>query len=204
MLPSPAVLEQRDAEAGLSWERRDRFGDRYARTLADVAPPLPGRLAAGPRARASTSASGGSGPTISPTARPASARGSIDVVQTVLRPGLKRGMTDASQGRVGWRVLLGYGALALPLAALNLPLYVYLPTFYSAELGLDLAARGWVVLLLARLFDTVIDPLMGELSDRLATPLGHRRPWLILATPLLLYASWKLFMPGCDRGRSTC
>lgn len=103
-------------------------------------------------------------------------------------------MADASSGCVGWRELLGYGALALPLAALNLPLYVYLPTFYSAELGLDLAAVGGV-LLLARLFDTVIDPLMGELSDRLATPLGHRRPWLILATPLLLYASWKLFVP---------
>ena len=39
------------------------------------------------------------------------------------------------------------------LAALNLPLYVYLPTFYSAELGLDLAGVGGV-LLLARLFDT--------------------------------------------------
>ena len=103
-------------------------------------------------------------------------------------------MADASPGRIGWRVLLGYGTLALPLAALNLPLYVYLPTFYSAELGLNLAAVGGV-LLLARLFDTVIDPLMGELSDRLATPLGHRRPWLILATPLLLYASWKLFVP---------
>ncbi len=100
----------------------------------------------------------------------------------------------AADGPLSWRTLLGYGGLALPLAALNLPLYVYLPTFYSAELGLDLAAVGGV-LLLARLFDTVIDPMMGELSDRLTTPFGQRRPWLVLATPLLLFASWKLFVP---------
>jgi GPH family glycoside/pentoside/hexuronide:cation symporter len=98
-------------------------------------------------------------------------------------------------GRLSWRVLLGYGGLALPVAALNLPLYVYLPTFYSAELGLDLAVVG-SVLLLARLLDTVIDPVMGELSDRLRTPFGQRRPWLALATPLLLFASWKLFVPA--------
>src|SRR5688572_3571348 len=96
-------------------------------------------------------------------------------------------------------MLLGYGGLALPLAALNLPLYVYLPTFYSAELGLDLAAVGGV-LLLARLFDTVIDPLMGEFSDRVSTPFGQRRPWLVLATPLLLLASWMLFVPPAGAG----
>ena len=48
-------------------------------------------------------------------------------------------MPEASERQLGWRTLAGYGALALPLAALNLPLYVYLPTFYSAGLGLDLA-----------------------------------------------------------------
>ena len=103
----------------------------------------------------------------------------------------------AADGSLSWRTLLGYGGLALPLAALNLPLYVYLPTFYSAELGLDLATVGGV-LLLARLFDTVIDPLMGELGDRVTTPFGQRRPWLVLATPLLLFASWKLFVPQVE------
>ena len=103
----------------------------------------------------------------------------------------------AADGSLSWRTLLGYGGLALPLAALNLPLYVFLPTFYSAELGLDLATVGGV-LLLARLFDTVIDPLMGEFGDRVTTPFGQRRPWLVLATPLLLFASWKLFVPQVE------
>lgn len=102
---------------------------------------------------------------------------------------------DAFAVNVRWPVLLGYGALALPLAALNLPLYVFLPTFYSAGLGIDLAAVG-AVLLLARALDAVLDPLMGDLFDRVATPLGQRRPWLILGTPVLLLASWQLFMPA--------
>ena len=34
-----------------------------------------------------------------------------------------------------------YGLPGLPLAALGLPLYIYLPTFYAEQLGLGLAAR---------------------------------------------------------------
>lgn len=110
------------------------------------------------------------------------------------------GRKDGTQeDRLSRGTLLAYGAFALPLAALNLPLYVYLPTFYSAEVGLDLATIG-LVLLAARLFDVVIDPVMGELGDRWRTPWGHRRPWLVLGAPLLLIASWQLFLPpaGAD------
>lgn len=93
--------------------------------------------------------------------------------------------------------LLAYGALGLPLAALNLPLYVYLPAFYARETGIGLATVGGV-LLVARVLDTVTDPLIGELSDRLPTRFGRRRPWLVAALPLLLLATWMLFLP--ERG----
>ncbi len=88
-----------------------------------------------------------------------------------------------------------YGGLAVPLAALNLPLYVYLPTFYAEHLGLGLASVG-AVLLLARVIDTFTDPLLGELSDRTKGRYGQRRPWLALAAPLLLFSSYMLFVPG--------
>lgn len=91
-------------------------------------------------------------------------------------------------------MLLAYGALGLPLAALNLPLYVYLPAFYAEEMGVGLATVG-VVLLVARGLDTVTDPLIGELSDRLRSRFGRRRPWLVGALPLLLVATWMLFLP---------
>jgi glycoside/pentoside/hexuronide:cation symporter, GPH family len=95
--------------------------------------------------------------------------------------------------------LLAYGALGFPLAALNLPLYVYLPAFYAEEIGIGLATVG-TVLLIARVLDTMTDPLIGELSDRLPTRIGRRRPWLVAALPLLLLATWMLFLPRSDVG----
>jgi len=86
-----------------------------------------------------------------------------------------------------------YGLPGLPLAALGLPLYIYLPTFYAEQLGLGLAAVG-TALLIARVSDVITDPLIGLLSDWL--PLPSRRKWLMaIATPLLIMAIWALFMP---------
>ncbi len=98
-----------------------------------------------------------------------------------------------------WSRLLAYGGLALPLAALNLPLYVYLPTFYSTERGVDLARVGFI-LLVARTFDVVTDPLIGELGDRTRSRFGQRRPWVVAALPLLLLATWQLFVPDPAAG----
>ena len=59
-----------------------------------------------------------------------------------------------------------YGLLGLPLAFVALPLYVILPNYYAREFGVPLATLG-AILLGARLFDAVIDPFLGRLSDRL-------------------------------------
>jgi len=91
--------------------------------------------------------------------------------------------------------LVAYGLLGFPLAALNLPLYVYLPPFYAQDLGLGLGAVG-AVLFAARLLDVITDPLIGEASDRLPTRFGRRRPWLVAACPVLVVSSWMLFVPG--------
>ncbi len=95
------------------------------------------------------------------------------------------------------RTLLVYGVLALPLAALNLPLYVFLPTFWASEVGLGVTAVG-AALLAARLLDTVTDPLIGEWSDRTRSRLGRRRPWVIAGTPLVALGAWALFHPADD------
>jgi Na+/melibiose symporter-like transporter len=97
--------------------------------------------------------------------------------------------------RLSGKLLLAYGAVGFPLAALNLPLYVYLPAFYAGQVGLGLATVG-LMLFAARLLDTLSDPLIGELSDRRPSRFGRRRPWLVAACPLLLIGSWMLFVPG--------
>ncbi|NNG05260.1 MAG: MFS transporter [Inquilinus sp.] len=96
-------------------------------------------------------------------------------------------------------VLLAYGAPALPLAALSLPAYILLPSFYAAEIGLGFASVGFV-LLVARIWDVVTDPLVGQLSDRLDTRFGRRRPWLVAGAPLVMTAVWFLFVPGHGAG----
>jgi Na+/melibiose symporter-like transporter len=91
-----------------------------------------------------------------------------------------------------------YGLPGLPLAALGLPLYIYLPTFYAEQSGLGLAVVG-TVLLIARVTDVITDPLIGLLSDWL--PLSSRRKWLMaIATPLLIVAIWALFIPPAGSG----
>lgn len=95
--------------------------------------------------------------------------------------------------------LAGYAAPALPLAMLTLPVYVVLPPHYAGTLGLGLGTVG-AVLLLARLWDAVSDPLVGFLSDRIPTPFGRRRPWIALGLPVTLLGVWQLMLPpeGAD------
>ncbi|MBC7444001.1 MAG: MFS transporter [Polaromonas sp.] len=72
----------------------------------------------------------------------------------------------STTGAFSTRSGLAYGLLGLPLAFVALPLYVILPNHYAREFGMPLATLG-AILLAARLFDALIDPLLGRLSDRL-------------------------------------
>jgi hypothetical protein len=62
--------------------------------------------------------------------------------------------------------LLSYGLLGLPLAFVAMPLYVHLPHVYATQHGMALSTLG-SLLLLARLFDALTDPVLGRWSDSL-------------------------------------
>lgn len=96
------------------------------------------------------------------------------------------------------KTLFLYGLPALPLAALVLPVYVFLHPHYAA-LGVPLGVLG-TVLLLARLWDAVTDPLVGWLSDRFQTPIGRRKPWMLAGLPLVLAGTWFLLVPPAGAG----
>jgi GPH family glycoside/pentoside/hexuronide:cation symporter len=104
---------------------------------------------------------------------------------------------DNGKSAPSWRKLAAYASPSLPLAALGLPLVVHLPSHYAQDLGVSLGAVS-LAFMLVRLVDIFFDPLLGWLMDRTRTPLGRFRPWLIAATPLLMLASYMLFMakPG--------
>lgn len=59
---------------------------------------------------------------------------------------------------------LTYGILAIPLAFLGLPLYIYLPNFYVNEFALNIALVGGAMFV-SRLLDMFADPFIGRLSD---------------------------------------
>lgn len=91
--------------------------------------------------------------------------------------------------------LVAYGLPGLPLAALGLPLYIYLPNYYAEQLGLGLATVGGI-LLAARLFDMVSDPLAGVISDAWKLNPYRRKSMMVAGVPLLLLGSWYLLIPG--------
>lgn len=93
---------------------------------------------------------------------------------------------SGKKNRLPTRVLLGYGAPALMLAAMSITFYIYLPKYYVDQLGFRLGALG-VVILASRLWDAVTDPAVGWLSDRTRTRWGRRRPWILgAAVPLAI------------------
>ncbi len=92
-----------------------------------------------------------------------------------------------------WELVV-YGFLTLPLAVTGLPLAIYIAPFYASEVGLPLTTVG-VVIMLARVADVVVDPMIGILSDRRTTRWGRRRPWILAGMAVMMVGTWRLFVP---------
>tara|TARA_Y100000385_G_scaffold44510_1_gene41251 strand:+ start:2042 stop:3649 length:1608 start_codon:yes stop_codon:yes gene_type:complete len=106
---------------------------------------------------------------------------------------------DAERPPLTKWILGSYGAPATPLAMVGLPMAVFLPAVYadSEGFGLGLAFVG-IVLVLARLFDGVTDPVVGLLSDRVRTRWGRRKPFILLGTPIYILGICMLFIPPIE------
>ena len=100
--------------------------------------------------------------------------------------------------RSSW-TLAAFASPNIPIAALGLPLVVYLPEFYVNTIGLSLAAVG-AAFLLVRVIDIALDPFLGGLMDRTRTKLGRFRPWLLAGMPVVGIGALALFMgqPGAS------
>ena len=85
---------------------------------------------------------------------------------------------DAAAGGITWKVM----SIAFPLFCTNV-------------FGLTVADTA-TLMLIARMFDVVTDPLMGSLADRTQSRWGTYRPWLILgAIPFGLIFALLLYTP---------
>ncbi len=85
---------------------------------------------------------------------------------------------DAAAGGITWKVM----SIAFPL-------------FFTNVFGLTVADTA-TLMLIARMFDVVTDPLMGSLADRTQSRWGTYRPWLIYgAIPFGLIFAMLLYTP---------
>ncbi len=87
-----------------------------------------------------------------------------------------------------------YPLIAMPLAILGLPLYIYLPTYYAVDLDLNITLVG-VVLFLARLIDVISDPLVGFLSDKSQRILNSKKPIMFLGFLIASLSFYALINP---------
>ena len=92
-------------------------------------------------------------------------------------------------------ILLSYASLAVPLSALGLPLTVYLPPFYESSVGFSVGTVG-IIFMAARFWDIFTDPVMGIVVDRFPSRWGKRKHWIVVGIPILMLASWYVFIPG--------
>lgn len=88
--------------------------------------------------------------------------------------------------------IFAYGAFAFPLAFTSLPIYIHAPEFYATEYGVSLASLG-VILLIMRLIDAVIDPMIGGVIDRMG---GRYQRLSLTAMVLFVVSFYALFHPA--------
>ncbi|MCF0202971.1 MAG: MFS transporter [Bacteroidaceae bacterium] len=88
---------------------------------------------------------------------------------------------DAAAGGITWKIM----SIAFPF-------------FFTNVFGLSLSDTA-ALMLIARMFDVVTDPLMGTLADRTQSRFGTYRPWLIFgAIPYGLVFALLFFTPDFD------
>ncbi|MFN7176994.1 MAG: MFS transporter [Thermaurantiacus sp.] len=104
---------------------------------------------------------------------------------------------EARPQRVRLPTLVAWCSPGLPVAALGLPLVVYLPPHYAGTLGLPLATVG-LLFALVRILDIPLDPLFGTLMDNTRSRFGQFRPWIVAGGAFLVAGVSLLFFaaPG--------
>ena len=92
----------------------------------------------------------------------------------------------------GWEIA-AFASPAAPLLALTLPTVIFLPPYFETHLGLAGPAVA-AIFFGARMFDIVLDPLLGSWQDRTVTRWGRRRIWLAGACVPLMALIWLVFI----------
>jgi glycoside/pentoside/hexuronide:cation symporter, GPH family len=103
-------------------------------------------------------------------------------------------MSSSDSHKVPFFKKLAYALPAYALAIIGIPVYVYIPKFYTDVVGVNVIFLGYI-LFSVRIFDAVTDPVIGYLSDRTRTRFGRRRPYIAVGSLLTAFMMILLFNP---------
>ena len=103
-------------------------------------------------------------------------------------------MNDHTESMVPALTKIAYSVPAFSLAVVGIPVYVYIPKFYTDVVGVNIILIGHI-LLTVRIFDALTDPILGYLSDRTRTRMGRRRPYIGWGSLFVALAMYFLFNP---------
>lgn len=93
--------------------------------------------------------------------------------------------------------LINYGLLGWALGAVAVPIYIQVPYLYSRVLEVPSAWVG-AILLLSRLLDAVLDPLIGLWVDKRSSKTNRYAFPVALSFPFLLCGMYGVFFPFGD------
>lgn len=88
--------------------------------------------------------------------------------------------------------MLAFIGPCVPFAALGLPLVATLPEYYGTQL--QLGAVVGTVFAIVRLFDILVDPVLGHWMDRTRTKLGRFKLWMLICLPILFISTGFIFL----------
>lgn len=95
------------------------------------------------------------------------------------------------------KYVVSYAAMTVPLAVAGLPIAIFVAPLYTDHVGLSLTTVG-ILLMLPRLVELLIDPLIGRLSDLTRSRFGRRKPWIMVGIPVMMLGTYGVFMPERD------
>lgn len=90
--------------------------------------------------------------------------------------------------------IITYALPAFPASLLLIPVAIFLPNFYTDDLGVTAGMLSWVFLI-GRFWDAITDPAMGYISDNTKSRWGRRRPYLIVAALPIWLAFYLIWSP---------
>jgi glycoside/pentoside/hexuronide:cation symporter, GPH family len=102
-------------------------------------------------------------------------------------------MSDATT-KLPRGMVLAFALPAVMQGFMHAPAATIVQGVYAKHAGLSLAALAGAILV-TKIFDAVIHPLIGFLSDEAQRRTGTRKPWILAGTAISALGMWFLFQP---------